>query len=35
MTPQFWNKTMMTKPMDRDAVCHPAAFDFQNDFDFR
>ena len=35
MTPTFWNKSMLTKPSDREVVCHASAWDFQNDFDFR
>jgi peptidyl-dipeptidase A len=35
MTPQFWKNSMLTKPADRDVVCHASAWDFQNDFDFR
>jgi hypothetical protein len=35
MTPQFWKKSMLTKPVGRDVVCHASAWDFQNDFDFR
>ena len=26
---------MLTKPADRDVVCHASAWDFSNDFDFR
>ncbi len=35
MTPQFWKNSMLTKPADRDVVCHASAWDFSNDFDFR
>ncbi|CAN7982504.1 unnamed protein product, partial [Ixodes hexagonus] len=34
MTDTFWEKSIMTKPDDRDIVCHASAWDFfgQNDF---
>ena len=28
MTDQFWNKTIMSKPEDRDIVCHASAWNF-------
>ncbi|TPX66498.1 hypothetical protein SpCBS45565_g04414 [Spizellomyces sp. 'palustris'] len=27
----FWTKSMLTKPTDREAVCHASAWDFNND----
>jgi peptidyl-dipeptidase A len=35
MPQEFWDKTMMTKPTDRDVVCHASAWDFYNTVDFR
>lgn len=27
----FWNKSMLTRPSDRQVVCHASAWDFGND----
>ncbi|KAI0233168.1 Angiotensin-converting enzyme [Lamellibrachia satsuma] len=35
MPKEFWNKSMITKPADRDVVCHASAWDFYNQKDFR
>nr|CAB3219680.1 angiotensin-converting enzyme-like [Phallusia mammillata] len=35
MTQEFWNFSMITKPADRDVVCHASAWDFYNQKDFR
>jgi hypothetical protein len=35
MPQEFWDKTMFTKPTDRDVVCHASAWDFYNAVDFR
>ena len=35
MTEVFWEKSMLTKPQDRDVVCHASAEDFFEDSDFR
>lgn len=35
MPDKFWEHTMMTKPTDRDVVCHASAWDFYNQEDFR
>jgi len=35
MPQTFWDGTMMTKPTDRDVVCHASAWDFYNHVDFR
>lgn len=32
---EFWNKSMLTKPADREVVCHASAWDFYNRKDFR
>jgi len=31
----FWEKSMLTKPADRDVICHASAWDFRNNSDFR
>lgn len=31
----FWQRSMLTKPRDRDAVCHASAWDVDNDTDVR
>jgi len=31
----FWNRSLFTKPADRDVVCHPSAWDIDNDQDLR
>ncbi|KAG0418266.1 hypothetical protein HPB47_005021 [Ixodes persulcatus] len=35
MTDTFWEKSVMTKPKDRDIVCHASAWDFYDPPDFR
>ncbi|EEC00439.1 angiotensin-I converting enzyme, putative, partial [Ixodes scapularis] len=35
MTDAFWEKSVMTKPKDRDIVCHASAWDFYDPPDFR
>ncbi|XP_069120843.1 angiotensin-converting enzyme-like [Argopecten irradians] len=35
MTPDFWSKSLFTKPKDREMECQPIAFDFSNKEDFR
>lgn len=35
MPPEFWEKSMIEKPSDRDVVCHASAWDFYNRKDFR
>jgi hypothetical protein len=35
MPPEFWKKSMIEKPEDRDVVCHASAWDFYNQKDFR
>ncbi|HEV7518303.1 MAG TPA: M2 family metallopeptidase [Thermoanaerobaculia bacterium] len=31
----FWERSMITKPRDRDVVCHPSAWDIDNQDDLR
>jgi peptidyl-dipeptidase A len=31
----FWERSMITKPRDRDVVCHPSAWDIDNQEDLR
>lgn len=35
MPQEFWDKSMLTKPADREVVCHASAWDFYNRKDFR
>lgn len=35
MPEEFWNGSMLTKPDDREVVCHASAWDFYNRKDFR
>nr|XP_033774941.1 angiotensin-converting enzyme [Geotrypetes seraphini] len=35
MPPEFWAKSMIEKPKDREVVCHASAWDFYNRNDFR
>ncbi|KAL0984278.1 hypothetical protein UPYG_G00139350 [Umbra pygmaea] len=35
MPEEFWNKSMLEKPKDREVVCHASAWDFYNRKDFR
>ncbi|KAM9296895.1 LOW QUALITY PROTEIN: angiotensin-converting enzyme [Gastrophryne carolinensis] len=35
MPQEFWEKSMIEKPADRDVVCHASAWDFYNRKDFR
>ncbi|XP_063315425.1 angiotensin-converting enzyme [Pelobates fuscus] len=35
MPQEFWDKSMITKPADREVVCHASAWDFYNRKDFR
>ena len=35
MPPTFWERSMFTKPADREVVCHPSAWDIDNERDLR
>lgn len=35
MPEEFWTGSMLTKPDDREVVCHASAWDFYNRKDFR
>ncbi|OCT62272.1 hypothetical protein XELAEV_18043355mg [Xenopus laevis] len=35
MPQEFWDKSMIEKPKDREVVCHASAWDFYNRKDFR
>ena len=35
MPDSFWEKSMITRPDDREVVCHGSAWDFYNQKDFR
>ncbi|XP_072417140.1 angiotensin-converting enzyme isoform X2 [Chiloscyllium punctatum] len=35
MPKEFWDKSMLVKPADREVVCHASAWDFFNKKDFR
>ncbi|GIX89140.1 angiotensin-converting enzyme [Caerostris extrusa] len=35
MTPEFWNRSIIEKPTDREMVCHASAWDFSDGKDFR
>lgn len=35
MPPEFWERSMLEKPNDREVVCHASAWDFYNAKDFR
>lgn len=35
MPKEFWDKSMITKPADRNVTCHASAWDFYNRKDFR
>ncbi|XP_034049711.1 angiotensin-converting enzyme [Thalassophryne amazonica] len=35
MPQEFWDKSMLVKPPDREVVCHASAWDFYNRKDFR
>ncbi|KAM4692070.1 angiotensin-converting enzyme [Rhinophrynus dorsalis] len=35
MPQEFWDKSMIEKPTDREVVCHASAWDFYNRKDFR
>jgi len=35
MTPKFWARSMFTKPIDREVVCHAAAWDMSYHDDYR
>ncbi|GBN49726.1 Angiotensin-converting enzyme, partial [Araneus ventricosus] len=30
MTPEFWNRSIVEKPTDREMVCHASAWDFSD-----
>ena len=32
---EFWNGSVLEKPIDRDIVCHASAWDFCNGKDYR
>lgn len=35
MPAEFWEHSMIEKPLDREVVCHASAWDFYNGKDFR
>ena len=35
LPPTFWERSLFTKPRDRDVVCHASAWDIDNDDDLR
>ncbi|XP_054707050.1 angiotensin-converting enzyme-like [Uloborus diversus] len=35
MTPEFWRRSIIEKPTDREMVCHASAWDFYDQKDFR
>jgi peptidyl-dipeptidase A len=35
LPPTFWERSMFTRPRDRDVVCHASAWDVDNDNDLR
>ncbi len=35
LPPTFWERSLLTKPKDRDVVCHASAWDIDNDKDVR
>jgi peptidyl-dipeptidase A len=35
LPPSFWERSLFTKPQDRDVVCHASAWDVDNDADLR
>ncbi|HUD70484.1 MAG TPA: M2 family metallopeptidase, partial [Dongiaceae bacterium] len=35
MPPTFWDRSLFTKPADRDVVCHASAWDVDNERDLR
>ena len=35
MPAEFWNESMLVKPVGREVVCHASAWDFYNRKDFR
>lgn len=35
MPSSFWEKSILTKPNDREIVCHASAWDFYDGKDFR
>ncbi|CAL1265728.1 unnamed protein product [Larinioides sclopetarius] len=35
MTPEFWNRSIIEKPTDREMVCHASAWDFSDGKDVR
>jgi peptidyl-dipeptidase A len=35
LPPTFWERSLFTKPADRDVVCHASAWDIDNDDDLR
>uniref|UniRef100_A0A8D9AJK0 Angiotensin-converting enzyme n=1 Tax=Cacopsylla melanoneura TaxID=428564 RepID=A0A8D9AJK0_9HEMI len=35
MPPEFWERSVLEKPADRDIVCHASAWDFHDGKDFR
>ncbi|CAL1265733.1 unnamed protein product [Larinioides sclopetarius] len=35
MTPEFWNRSIIEKPTNREMVCHASAWDFSDGKDFR
>jgi peptidyl-dipeptidase A len=35
LPPTFWERSLFTKPADRDVVCHASAWDIDNDQDLR
>ncbi|KAH8399550.1 hypothetical protein KR222_003627, partial [Zaprionus bogoriensis] len=35
LPPSFWNLSMLTRPADREVICHASAWDFYQDSDVR
>ena len=35
MPPEFWSGSIIEEPTDREMACHPTAWDFYNQKDFR
>ena len=35
LPPNFWERSMLARPADRDVVCHASAWDVDNDLDVR
>ena len=35
LPPTFWERSMLTRPRDREVVCHASAWDVENGQDLR